>query len=469
MSAAGRWPAPKDLADRPAKLVPSANPRAPDPPPVCAACFAGDADTVTRVSHRHRVVVVGAGFGGLAAAKALVDAPVDVVLVDANNFHTFQPLLYQVATAGLDADDVAFPARGIFHRQHNVDFKMRRVTGVDLDQRVVHLAGDEQLGYDHLVLAAGAVTAHYGVPGADEYAFGLKTLSDAVALRSHVLRCFEDAADDPALVEEGHLTVVISGGGPTGVELAGGLIELFTKVLRKDFPNLDIRRARVVLVEMADRLLGTFAPRLSSRAYRTLTRRGVEVVLGTGVSKVEPDAVHLSDGTRIPTRTLVWTAGVEATPLTRSMGVATGAGGRIVVNPDLTVPGHPEVFAVGDVAVLVDGQGGSSLPGVAQAAIQGGRHAGRMIRAQLDGEPTTSLRYHDKGSMATIGRHDAVAELPGGILLTGPLGWLAWLGLHLLYLIGFRNRANVLVNWAWNYITYDRGSRIIGEGVDELT
>jgi NADH:ubiquinone reductase (H+-translocating) len=420
------------------------------------------------VSHRHRVVVVGAGFGGLAAAKALADAPVDVLLVDANNFHTFQPLLYQVATAGLDADDVAFPARGIFHRQPNVDFLMRRVTGIDLDARVVHLAGGADVDYDSLVLAAGAVSAHYGVPGVSEYAFELKTLPNAVALRSHVLRCFEDAADDPSRIEDGLLTVVISGGGPTGVELAGGLVELFTRVLRKDFPNLDVRRARVVLVEMADRLLGTFAPRLSSRAHRTLSRRGVEVVLGVGVSKVEPDAVHLSDGTRIPARTLVWTAGVEATPLARGLGVQTGAGRRIVVNRDLSVPGHPEVYAVGDVAASAD-DAGRPHPGVAQVAIQGGRHAGAMIRAQLEGRPTKPFHYHDKGSMATIGRHDAVAELRGGILLTGPIGWLAWLGLHLLYLIGFRNRANVLVNWTWNYLTYDRGSRIIGEGVDNIT
>jgi NADH dehydrogenase len=420
------------------------------------------------VSHRHRVVVVGAGFGGLAAVKALADAPVDVMLVDANNFHTFQPLLYQVATAGLDADDVAFPARGIFHRQRNVDFRMRRVTGIDLDQRLVSLDGGGQLGYDHLVLAAGAVSADYGIPGVKEHAFGLKTLADAVELRSHVLRSFEDAADDPRLIDRGELTVVISGGGPTGVELAGGLMELFTRVLRKDFPNLDLRRARVVLVELSDRLLGTFAPRLSTRAYRTLTKRGVEVMLGVGVDKVDADAVHLSDGTRIPARTLVWTAGVEATPLARTLGVEAGPGGRIVVNPDLTVPGHPEVFAVGDVAAC-PAPGGNSLPGVAQVAIQGGRHAGRMIRAQLDGELTTPFHYRDKGSMATIGRHDAVAELPGGIRLTGPIGWLAWLGLHLLYLIGFRNRANVLVNWAWNYLTYDRGSRIIGEGVDEVT
>jgi NADH dehydrogenase len=418
------------------------------------------------MSHRHRVVVIGAGFGGLAAAKALHDAPVDVTLVDANNFHTFQPLLYQVATAGLDADDVAFPARGIFHRQPNVDFRMERVTGIDLDRRVVHL-GEGDLDYDNLVIAAGAVSAHYGVPGVAEHAFELKSLADAVALRSHVLRRFEQAATDPSHIDGGALTVVISGGGPTGVELAGGLAELFGSVFRKDYPNLDVRKARIVLVEMADRLLGTFAPGLSSRAQRSLTRRGVEVVLGVGVDKVEADAVHLSDGTRIPAGTLVWTAGVEASPLAQSLGVSVGRGGRIVVNPDLSLPEHPEVFAVGDIATPGGADGG--LPGVAQVAIQGGRHAGRMIEAHLDGRPTTPFHYFDKGSMATIGRHDAVAELPGGIRLTGVLGWWAWLGLHLLYLIGFRNRANVLVNWTWNYVTYDRGSRIVGDGVDRVT
>jgi NADH dehydrogenase len=418
------------------------------------------------MSHRHRVVVIGAGFGGLAAAKALHDVPVDVTLVDANNFHTFQPLLYQVATAGLDADDVAFPARGIFHHQRNVDFRMEPVIGVDMERRVVNFVAGE-LPYDHLVIAAGAVSADYGVPGVTEHAFELKTLADAVALRSHVLRTFERAATDPALVDDGLLTIVISGGGPTGVELAGGLAELIANVFRKDYPNLDVRRARIVVVEMADRLLGTFAPRLSGRAHRSLLRRGVEVILGVGVDKVESAAVHLSDGTRIPAGTLVWTAGVEANPLARTLGVSGGPGGRIVVKPDLSLPDHPEVFAVGDVASVGGPAGG--LPGVAQVAIQGGRHAGRMIEAQLDGRPTTPFRYFDKGSMATIGRHDAVAELPGGICLTGVLGWWAWLGLHLLYLIGFRNRANVLVNWTWNYLTYDRGSRIVGDGVDRVT
>ena len=410
------------------------------------------------------MVIIGAGFGGLSAAKALRDAPVDVLLVDANNFHTFSPLLYQVATAGLDADDVAFPARGILHHHRNADFRMGRVVGIDVAERSVTLADGVRISYDHLVVAAGAVTAHYGIPGVEEHALGLKTLSDAVALRSHILRWFEEASAHPELIDDGALTVVIAGGGATGVELAGGLSELFTHVLAKDFPNLDVRRARVVLVEMADRLLGTFAPKLSSRAYRTLTRRGVEVALAVGVDKAAADAVYLSDGRRIPTKTLVWTAGVRASPLLSLLAVELDRAGRVIVNPDLTVPGHPELLVIGDAAAYASGEG--TLPGVAQVAIQGGRHAGRTIRAQLDGQSTEPFRYLDKGTMATIGRHDAVAELPGGLRLAGPVGWLAWLGLHLLYLIGFRNRANVVVNWAWNYLTYDRGSRIIGEAAD---
>jgi NADH dehydrogenase len=419
------------------------------------------------MERRHRVVVVGAGFGGLELVKALSDTPVDVVLVDANNFHTFQPLLYQVATAGLDSDDIAHPVRGIVSGRHNVDVRMGRVVDVDLEGRRIGFVDGPPLEYDHLVLAAGAVTATYGVPGVDEHAFGLKHLDDALALRAHVLSQFERVSVDPSLADDGMLNVAIAGGGPTGVELAGGMVELFDRVLSRDFPTLDVRRARVVLVEPTDRLLATFSPRLSGRALRTLSSRRVEVVLGAGVAGTDGKVVELTDGSRIPTGTLVWTAGVTASPLARVVAdqlgdAALGRGGRIVVESDLSLPGHPEVFVIGDLAAATDADG-QLLPQVAPVAMQAGEHTARSIRAQIAGQRTEAFRYRDKGSMATIGRHAAVAQLPGGIRLGGTPGWLAWLALHLVMLVGFRNRVNVLVNWAWSYLTYDRASRLILE------
>jgi NADH dehydrogenase len=411
---------------------------------------------------RPRVVVVGAGFGGLAVARSLKDAPVDVVVVDANNFHTFQPLLYQVATAGLDADDIAYATRGIFRRQRNVDVRMARVTEVDLDRRVLELSRGRPLEYDHLVLAAGAVTNTYGIEGIAEHGFGLKSLDEAIALRTHIVTRFEEAVLDPSLIEDGALTVVVCGGGPTGVELAGALVELFDKVLARDFRRLDVSRARVVLVEAADRLLGSFTPKSSERALRTLRRRGVEVVLGVGVEKADATAVQLADGRRIPAHTLVWAAGVQASPLAAVLPAAKTKGGRLVVERDLSLPGRPDVWAIGDIAASL-GDDGEVLPQVAQVAIQGGRHVARQIGLRRTGQPTQPFHYRDKGVMATIGRHDAVTELPNGWRFSGPTGWLAWLGLHLVYLIGFRNRASVLVNWAWNYLTYDRASRTLGE------
>lgn len=416
------------------------------------------------MARRHRVVVVGAGFGGLSVTRALAKAPVDVVLVDANNYHLFQPLLYQVATAGLDADDIAYPARGIFHRQRNVDVVMGRVTGADLAARELHVEGIGALGYDTLVVSAGAVTATYGVPGVEEHAYFLKSLQDALNLRHHVLQEFEMAAVDPERLHDGALSVVVVGGGPTGVELSGGLAELFTKVLVKDFKNLDVRRARVVLVEMADRVLGAFTPRLSARALKTLRGMGVEVLLGAAVEKVEPNAVHLADGRRIPAHTLVWAAGVQAAGLGRVLGLEVGRSGRIAVGPDLAVPGHPGVYAIGDIAAAVD-EHGALLPQLAPVAMQAGRYVARRIVAHLEGQalPAQPFRYRDKGIMATIGRNSGIAQLPAHVELWGFPGWLAWLGLHLVLLIGFRNRANVLVNWAWNYLTYDRGARLIVE------
>jgi NADH dehydrogenase len=434
-------------------------------------------DVVSEViDRRHRVVVIGAGFGGVAAAKGLRRAPVDVDLIDANNFHLFQPLLYQVATAGLDADDVAYAARGIFRHQRNVDVRMALVTSIDLDAKVVTVDRGEGdvavLPYDTLVVAAGAVSTSYGIEGVEELTIPLKDLDDALDLRLAVLERFERAANDPDSVTRGELNVVLCGGGPTGVETAGAMMELFQRVLTRDFRNVDVRAARVVLIEAAPRLLGTMSPKSSERAARTLSRRGVEVRTGVGVQRITTDGnrrlVHLADGTVIPAGAVVWTAGVRASPLAEAMGVELTKGGRIVVADDLSLPGHPDVFVVGDIAAspaTVAGSdtsaGAAVLPQVAPVAIQGGAHAARQIVRRLAGEPSEPFHYHDKGTMATIGRNEAVAELPGGTRLFGFPGWVAWLGLHLVFLIGFRNRANVLLNWAWNYLTYDRHSRIV--------
>jgi len=405
-----------------------------------------------------RVLVLGAGFGGLAVVRGLRGAPVELTIVDANNFHTFQPLLYQVATAGLDADDVSFPVRGIVRgrwRRSSVRVRMARVTGVDLAAHTVALDDGDHLSYDMLVLATGAVSADFGVPGVAAHTFPLKQLDDALALRAHLLDRFERAAAEPDLVAAGGIDVVVCGGGPTGVEMAGGLAELYTKVLAKDFPDLPVTAGRITLVEMADRLLAPFHEVSSARALRTLRRRGVDVRLGTGVAAVDATGVTLVDGTFLPAATVVWATGVAAESVAAATGAATSRGGRLVVEPDLSLPGHPEVFAIGDLA--------GTLPQVAQPAIQGGRHVAAQIRRRLAGQATTAFRYHDKGQMATIGRHAAVTELANGWRIGGPLGWLSWLGLHLVYLMGFRNRVNVLVNWAWNYLTFDRGSRILRE------
>lgn len=409
-----------------------------------------------------RVVVIGAGFGGLAAAKELADDDVGVTVVDRNNFHTFLPLLYQVATAGLNAADVAYPVRGIFRRQRNVSFRQATVTGVDWQRRRLLLDQGAPMPFDHLVVAAGAAVNTFGVPGA-EHALPLYALEDAVLLRNHVLSRFELADGDPALVDDGVLTFVVVGGGSTGVEVAGALVELIDQVLRKDFRTLDVRRARVVLVEMRDELLMPFAAVSRRNARQTLEQRGVEVRTGVVVERVTPTRMHLGDGELIEAHTVVWSAGVKASPVAAVLGVRTGAAGRIVVGRDLTMSGHDDAYAIGDIAEIP--ANGAPLPQLAQVAIQSGRHAARQIRASLAGRPRTPLHYRDRGTMATIGRRAAVAELPIGLKLRGTIAWLAWLGLHLVYLAGFRNRFSVFLNWAWNYVTWDRGPRLILGGV----
>ena len=415
---------------------------------------------------RPKVVVVGAGFGGLAAVRGLAGVPVEVTLVDRNNFNTFQPLLYQVATAGLNAADIAHAVRGIVRGIDNVTFRQGAVSGVDWDARTVALDDGDHLPFDVLLVAAGATAEYFGVPGAAEHARPLYTLADAASLRNHILGRFEAVDADPSLVDEGALTFAVVGGGATGVEVAGALAELFQVVLRRDFPRLDIGKAQIVLLEMGEDLLPAFGASSRADARATLEDRGVEVRTGETVAAVTPTSIRLGTGEELAAHTLVWAAGVKASPVAELLGVETTQGGRVVVGPGLRIPGHPEAYAVGDVAAIPDGRGGS-LPGVAQVAIQSGRHVAAEIRRELEGEAPVPFRYVDKGSMATIGRRAAVAEIPvpgGGIVrLSGTPGWLAWLGLHLVYLVGFRNRASVLLNWAWNYLTWDRGPRLIFE------
>jgi NADH dehydrogenase len=369
-------------------------------------------------------------------------------------------LLYQVATAGLAPEDIAHPIRDLFAGRANIRVRLGVVSRVDLPERAVELEDGATLAYDYLVLAAGSSTADFGIPGVAEHAFPLKTMGDAVRLRNHILGSFERVDADPALEEHGILTFVLVGGGPTGVEMAGALAELIGRNLARDFTHLDVSSARIIIVEMADRLLGGFSSKSQQSALSALEARGVEVLLGTAIKQVRAGSVELADGATITCGTVVWTAGVQASRIADALNVPRARGGQVVVKPDLSVPGYPEVFVVGDLAAADDRHGGRH-PQVAQVAIQGGRHAARSIRRLQAGRATRPFRYHNHGVMATIGRRAAVAELPGGVKLRGTPGWFAWLGVHLVFLVGFRNRAVVLLNWAWNYLTWDRASRII--------
>ncbi len=409
-----------------------------------------------------RVVVVGAGFGGLRLAQELAGEPVEVTLVDRNNYHLFQPLLYQVATSALEAEEIAGSIRGIFHGDANVRFRMAEATGVDWDARTLQTSEGEPIAFDRLVIAAGAETASYGVPGVDEYAFGLKHLEEAVALRSHIIRRFERVALDPTEIERGALTFVVVGAGPTGVEMSVALTELFERVLADDFPEVDVARTRVILAEAGDAVLSPYAPSLREYALAEVRQRGVEVRLGTAVERVDGDAGQATavvmDGVAVPAQTVLWAAGIKAAGLAETLGVAQGRGGRIAVGPDLSVAGRDGVYAVGDIAA-----GPDPLPQLAPVAQQQARYVARRLVAHARGERPSDEPFHyvDKGTMATIGRGAAVAEVPGGIKLTGHLAWQAWAWLHLFLLVGFRNRANVYVNWVYNYLTYDRSARLI--------
>jgi NADH:quinone reductase (non-electrogenic) len=407
------------------------------------------------------VVIVGSGFGGLNAAVRLSSAPVDVTVIDRDNYHGFWPLLYQVATAGLGVDDVARPLRAVYSRYPNVSVRLGEVTDVDLEARTVVVDGEVRIPYDFLVLAAGSSTSDFSIPGVEENAFPLKTLPDAVRLRNHILTTFEHAeADSSVAGEPGAITIVLVGGGPTGVEMAGALSELIGHTFASDFHHLDLTAAKVVLVEMADHLLPGFSPASQQSAYDALIGKRVDVRLNTKLAKVTDLGVTFDDGSQLPAQTVVWTAGVKANALADRLPGQKSRGGTIPVCPDLSLPEHPEVFVIGDLAAARTGSG-EQLPQLAQVAIQGGRLVAHNIERRMAGRSTKPFRYHNHGIMATIGRRAAVAELPAGIRFGGTLGWLAWLGVHLLFLIGFRNRLVVLVNWAWNYVTWDRATRVI--------
>ncbi|MGH7567969.1 MAG: NAD(P)/FAD-dependent oxidoreductase [Gemmatimonadales bacterium] len=406
------------------------------------------------------VVVVGAGFGGLRAARALRRAPAQVVLVDRCNYHLFQPLLYQVATAGLEPSSIAKPVRAILRGQRNFDFRMAEVTGVDFTGRRV-LTDSGALAYDFLILAVGGETNYFGVEGAARHGFGLKDLGEAVRIRNHVLRCFEQAmVEADADQRRALLTFVVVGGGPTGVEMAGALSELIRLVLVKDYPRLNIGDVRVLLLEATDHLLGAMPPRLSAAAARTLTRKHVEVRFDTAVRDYDGVLVSLRQGDAIPARTLIWAAGAQAAALTSRLGTATARQRRLVVEPTLQLSGHPEVFVIGDAAYLESA--GTPLPMMAPVALQMAETAAANIRRRLRGAvaPLRAFRYRDPGSLATIGRNAAVAHV-FGIGFTGFPAWVVWLVVHLIQLVGFRNKLFVLLSWAWDYFFYERAVRLI--------
>jgi NADH dehydrogenase len=414
-----------------------------------------------------RVVVIGAGFAGLSAVRHLRGQPVAVTIVDHHNFHTFQPLLYQVATAGLDPADVAYPVRTIFGRESNVVFRHGRAESVDIDARRVALADGGTLHYDRLVVATGATTGFFAVPGAAQYSLPLYTLADARHLRNRILGCLEAADARPEDFDDGAPTFVVVGGGATGVEMSGALVELLDVAVRRDRLRIDPHRSRVVLLEAGDRLLAGFKPEASRYAEQTLLSRRVDVRLRTPVAEVSKEGVRLGDQW-MKAAVVIWAGGVTVDgTLAASLPIAHGRGGRVTLEPDLTVTGHPEVFVVGDAAAVPWGPSRpEACPQVAQVAIQSGRHAAHQIVRQIAGQSTAPFAYHDKGLMATIGRHAAVAQLRRGPIWRGTIGWLAWLGLHLVYLVGFRNRVVVLINWFWRYLDWPSGPRLIVADVE---
>ncbi|MCB9650955.1 MAG: NAD(P)/FAD-dependent oxidoreductase [Deltaproteobacteria bacterium] len=403
--------------------------------------------------------MVGGGFGGLEAAKHLDALPVRVTLVDARNHHLFQPLLYQVATAGLSPSDIAIPIRSVLRKRRRVRTLLDRVSRIDLEGREVHLENGPALRYDYLILAAGARTNYFGNDRWAEHALGLKSVEDALAIRRRVLLSYEEAERglEPDELRR-KLTFVVIGGGPTGVEVAGAIAELARRVLAADYHNIDPNASRVVLVEAAPQILGGFDPALSEAARRDLEKLGVEVRTGAPVRDITAEGVHL-DGELLRAGVVVWGAGVSASPLADTLGVPQDRAGRVIVNRDCSIPGHPEAWAIGDIARF-DREDGQPLPGVSPVAMQQARAVARNVGRRMAGQQTEPFEYYDKGMMATIGRTHAVAQ-SHGVKMTGMLAWLAWLFIHLWYLVGFKNRVFVLLNWIWSYVMFRRGARLI--------
>ena len=405
------------------------------------------------------MVIVGAGFGGLYATRALKRTAVQITVVDRRNHHLFQPLLYQVATAGLSPGEIAYPIRAALRRQKNAQALLAEVTGVDLAARKLHFKDGGGIAYDYLILATGATDSYFGHDDWQPWALGLKSLEEALDIRRRILLAFERAEreTDPARRQE-LLTFVLVGAGPTGVELAGAIAEIARHVMAEDFRSIDPRESRIILLEGGSRVLPAFPPELSAKAEAALTKMGVEVRTSSLVTAISRDAVMVGEHA-IPTATTIWSAGVRASPLVKMLGVPVDRGGRVLVASDLTIPGHPEVFVIGDAAALLDGAG-KPLPGVAPVAIQQGRHVARNIVRAAQGKPLDPFHYFNKGNLATIGRAAGVADF-GRLRLSGFVAWVTWLLVHIFFLIGFRNRLVVMFDWTWSYFFYGRAARLI--------
>jgi len=409
---------------------------------------------------RPRVVVLGGGFAGIGAARKLEDADVDVVVIDKHDYHTFQPLLYQVATDLLPQATVGHALRDLFNEQSNARVHKTAVTGIDLAKREVELAEMAPLSYDYLVLGLGAEVNFFGVEGAAEHAFPLYTLPDAVRLKQHILERWEAADKDPTLIEDGAVNVVVVGGGPTGVESAGAVAELYRSLFVKDYPDIPQEKARIVLVEAGPEIFAMFKTKLRTYAVKALTKRGVEIQTGEVVESIAPTRVTLKSGTVIPAHTLIWGAGLQANRLAQGLGIELEKGNRIPTEPDLRVAGHPEVFAVGDIGWITDTKKGDILPQLGSVALETGKHAGENIVRLLEGKETEPFEYFDKGTMATIGRGAAVIQMPRGRTMTGKTAALAWGSVHLALLSTGEDRAKAVVDWTWSGFTHERSARI---------